>query len=260
MGLFLLVSCQVLADDLEESRNNYLQTYNNYYKIHQDYLITKKKYLTYKTLNSKNEALEKTKQLMIWRAKVLISYFEALNKRLEKTAGVAKSEVDLEKRLNEEIISYIKEEEGKVEGVAFLEDAIEKGNEFEVRKLEFEKRGKKTVSLILSAKATLLYKQLLDLEEKLNKKITKLKEEGKDVSLLERWMLEFKTKRENSQVKLEKAKELFSSLEEKKDEEELEEAFNKGQILLLESRQYVREAVVFGKELVREMNKGNYFD
>jgi len=250
----------VRASEFDTFYDKYLTTFNNYYKANQEYIIARSKYLTYKTLNSKNEAFDKTKKLMVARDEVLVSYFETLNRRLETTGGVTRTEVDLEKNLNKQIIAYVADHEKKISGLAFLEDIIEHSGILESRSLEFEKRARKTASLVLIGRGNILYGELLDLDKLLKKRINELKGKGKDVSLLERWMLEFSSKKENAQSKLEKAKQIFITLAKASDVEEVREVYTEGQTALLASRQYVREAIMFANELVNELKRGKYFD
>jgi len=258
--LFLLSPKTSSADEFDQYHKDYLKTYDKYYKTHQLYIIARTKYLTYKTLNAQKEALVATKEVMVVRDDVLISYFNTLNKRLDITGGVTKIQVDLEKELNDQAITFISGHKEKIASVAFLEDAVLLSEELEEKDIEFEKRGRKAASVILVGKANLLYGDLIELERLLKAKIKKLKEQGKDVNLLERWMLEFGSKKENAAVKIEEAKVSFNVIDGAKKADDVKDEFLKGQRQLLDSRQYVREAIMFAKELVTEAKKTNYQD
>jgi len=252
------ISCR--AAEFDDYYDLYLDNFHEYYRANQEYQIARSNYLSYDTLNSKKEAIDKTKGLMEVRDEVLISYFESLNRRLNTTSGVTRKDIDFEIELNNQIIPFLVEHKEEIPSIAFVEDLIKLSKEVEKRQLEYEKRAKKSASVVLIGRANIIYGELLDLDALLQDKIRVLKSAGKDVNTLERWLLEFTSKKGNAEKKINEAKEAFDVMAEKRDQEEVRKAFLTGQNDLLAARQYIREAMDFAEELSNEIKRGNFLD
>lgn len=246
-GLVIITNTHVQAG-FSEDYQGFLKTYDAYRTAHNTYNTTRNQYLQYGTLNSQNEALEAVKKFLVMRDEVILSYISLL--RLKNTDTLLTSLLDDEERL-------LKDHREKVPAVGTLSDAVSVSQTAENRHLPFQITSRKIVATLLIAKVDTLRLRYQQLEIKANSLIQTLKNQGKDVTTLERWLLDAKNKELLVELKLLEARNKTTALR-ASSPENLTQEYNAIQFTIFEANQYLREALRFITELSENIKYGNY--
>lgn len=246
-GFLLITNTHVRAGFIEDYQG-FLKTYDAYRAAHSTYITTRNQYLQYGTLNSQNEALEGVKKFLVMRDDVILSYISLL--RLKNTDTILTSLLDDEER-------FLKAHREKVTAVGTLSDAVSVSQEAENRHITFQVTSRKIVATLLIAKVDAIRHKYLLLETKATSLILTLKNQGKDVVTLERWLLDAKNKELLVEQKLLEARNKTAVLR-ASSPENLTQEYNAIQFTIFEANQYLREALGFMTELSENIKYGNY--
>lgn len=247
---FLLVATlfRSARADFEASYQGFLKTYDNYRTNQISYITARNQFLTFGTLISQNEALAAVKNFMLARNDVLMSYISLLRER--KVA-------DLYKPLLDEEYTLLSDHKNRVPAVGSLQDAVKISKEVESRHIPFQTTSRKIVSSLLLQKVLDLHTryQLLALEA--GKLIETLKAQEKDVTSIERWLLDAKGKELLAEQKIQEAGTLVESLT-SSNLKNLTEEYNQIQFTIFEANQYIKEALDFLNELSDSIKYGKF--
>ncbi len=245
---FLFKATDVFAD-FERAYNDYLFQYDVYRKALTDYLTAKNKYLTYGTLVSQTEALSTAKTFLESRDQVITVYLLMLLER--------NPEESLQKIISDEITFY-SDHKNLIPAVGSLDDSAGASKTFEDHFPQTSIVVKKTI-------ANLLIGKLLDFDGRLasssagfEQEINSIKTKGKDVSTLERWLLETRNKRMLADEKITTAQALTNKLQPRQSAQESAKDYSNIQTNILEANQYLKEGTSYLKEIKEEIKYGNY--
>jgi hypothetical protein len=238
----------VATAGFEEDYQGYLKTYDTYRTAYEKYVTTRNQYLTYDTLNAKNDALTAVKDMLIKRDEVLLSYISLL-----KVTDYDKTYTSL---VDDESTFLFSHKE-QIPAVGTLEDAVTKSGEVEKRHLPFQVTSKKITASVLYNKIIAARDGYLSLESEATTLIHNLKLQNKDVSTLERWLLEAKNKQLQADQKLSLASTQISGLD-SGSLENLNAEYAKIQFTLFEANQYIKEALRFMTELTESLKYGQF--
>ncbi|MFH0863825.1 MAG: hypothetical protein V1858_01905 [Candidatus Gottesmanbacteria bacterium] len=245
--LSFLFSYSVSAD-FERSYQYYIDQYNQYRNDLTKFLTAKNRYLTYDTLTSQTEALTATKNFIISRDQTIILYLLML---LEKDIA------NNNRKLIESDILFYTDHKNLVPATASLDDSFKIADDFTNHYPQTYIIAKKTIANLLISKIRGFDDKLSNINNEIDLNINLIKDEGKDVSTIERWLLETKNKQILSQEKINQAEVLsngFKSQSSNLNSEDL----NNVLMLIQEANQYLKEAVNYQKEIVDELKYGNY--
>jgi|GEM_PF-1330298 len=255
--IFIFQSNAILSADNNNSLQKYNDNFDEYRKAYQEYIQSKNTYLTYKTLISQNEALDKTKKLLEIRDDVLISYYNLLKEKINQTEGITPFEQTLKGNTIDTRIKFLEDHKMTISPIASLDDIVNKSKEIDKISQEINIEADKTIGAILVGKvrnnSDFLYKDLLEIKQI----ISDIKSSGKDVTKLERWTLDINTKYQLAVSKLDEAKSLFESLSQNEIYKEKQD-FAKAKKLTTEAHQYIKEANFNAKEIINEIKYGPY--
>lgn len=166
-------------------RELYQDQVERYTNLEREYLINKAQFEKLNTLQSLEIAIKSTREVMLARTDVLITYFELMRAALDDTQGVELAEK--EKNVTE-LISYIttlKEHRAKVLNSVNREDIAERVTEFKELSQPFESTAYKSLALIrigdiqtVFDKSEIIYRDILQHHQ--NNPTTPLRQQERD--------------------------------------------------------------------------------
>ena len=247
--LLLILTTSTSLADFSSDYQDYLKLYDSYRKKHSDYLTTRNQYLTYGTLNAKNSALTAVKEFMSVRDDVLLNYFTLV--RLKYFAyTIYLPLLDADEK-------FLAEHKPVISPVASLEDAVKISQILEKQHLLMQINSRKIVGALLFAKLENLKNEVIQAEFTAQNIINTLKSQNKDVSILERWLLDAQSKRAQAELKQQEIESLVANLS-ASNLNNLSTNYNQIAFLVQETNQYLKEAVNFLNELKEAIKYGDY--
>lgn len=251
---FTLVKAQEF--NFNRAYSDYLFNYNQYRQSYTDYVAAKEAYLSYQTLTSKNQALEKTSKMLKDEDEVILTYLTALRMKLAETTGISNYEQNiLYLKLDNEVGWYGQHKES-LTSAATLEDLVASSTKVADKYKNTEILIYQTLGTILSGKETNFRDQLTGKIQQLKEKIGEIRQRGdKDTALAERWLLEAENRLTRSQEKQFTAQQILAKI--KSSDLNKNQSYNKAQFAIEESHQYLKEANSYLKEVIREIKSAN---
>lgn len=251
--LFLLTTFYLLLAtysraDFDSAYQTYLSKYDQYRLALSDYQTARNRYLTYQTLSSQSEALDKTKTFLQNRNQTMILYLKLL---LEKHP-----EENYRKLLNEDLIFY-QDHLNTIDAVGNLEDAVSISNKAKEHFFRTEVISRQTIVNILLNKLKNIEINQNKIKLGFEEKINFLRNNGKDVTTLERWFLSFNGKQQFVSQKMQEAQALAGKLA-PASSNQLTRDFSKIQTAIYDANQYLKEGTSFLVEINKEIKYGNY--
>lgn len=251
---FILATCYLIFNtfvfaDFDRAYQDYLYQSDQYRKSLTDFLTAKNRYLTYGTLTSKTEALTSTKTFLDARDQVLLTYMQML---------VERNPQDNLKNLLSDEIHFYSDHKNLIPAVGSLNDCVKVSEKFEEHYPSTEVITRQTVAGLLLAKVQVFDDRLASLSAGFEEKTNLVKGQGKDVTTLERWLLETRNKQLLAQNKLNEAQNLSDKLKPTRSPAQSSENFGQIQVLIFEANQYLKEGAAYLKEIKEELKYGNY--
>ena len=247
MVVYLVIPREVKGD-FESDYQGFLQTYESYRSANSKYITTRNQYLTFKTLTSKNDALNAGKDFVKVRSDVLLSYISLLRGR--NTDSNYALLLDAEQ-------NFIRDNQQKIPGIASLDDLVDVSHEIEQRHVPFQVTTRKIVDTVLINKVGTLELNYLQLETQAKQLIQTLKTQGKDVAVLERWLLDARNKIQLTEQKAASIRDQIATLN-SPNLDDLSNSSGKIQAGIFEANQYLLEATNYMNELAKAIIYGNY--
>ncbi|MFZ5366344.1 MAG: hypothetical protein ACOZBZ_03535 [Patescibacteria group bacterium] len=237
--------------DFNRAFQDYTYNYNLYRSAHLEYISAKSEYLTYKTLTAQTKALEKTKNMLLNRAETLKTYLTALRMKLKETTGILNYQQNIYYLKLDNEVSWLATHKNSLPSAGTLEDLVKISQEAENRYPSIEILAYQTLGQVLLGKENSLREKINEQISKTQDKINQIKETGEDTTILERWLIQAKEKIKRSEEKEKEGQDLLSGL--KPTDTSKQESWNKAQKAFEEENQYLKEAVSFLKEIIREI-------
>lgn len=234
--------------DYQSAYSDYSYNYTVYRSAYNDYQVAKSTYLTYRTLTSQSNAIDKLRAVLRARDQVVFVYYNLLQEKLNATAGVADDVKTTFGKIKESEKTWLADHQKKIDAAASLDDLNATSSEFESRYGQMDTETKQAIGSILLAKESALESQVEAFITKLQTKLTEIRQSGDDTTFADRGIIDIQNKLELFQTKLGQAREVFypksayagSQIE-----------IFQGQQKLTEANQYLREAVNFLTEIIK---------
>lgn len=252
--LFLFFTPAVFAQaNYEELYTNYINTLDLYQKAHSEYQIAKNGYVKNPTIAAQASAIEKTKTMLELRDETLITYLRTLRQKLADTEGVAtndlnnfSAQIDLE-------LAWYGTHKNSISSAGSLSDLVEDSDEAAGRYSETsEVVIYNTLNSISLGKVVNFRNRERDLVGEIKDFLLVVKSnQDKDVSLIERWLIEIDDRFIRSNDKEVESTSLAGTIT-SKSRDKLKE-FNSAQTKAEEARQYLKEASFFLGEIVNNI-------
>lgn len=233
--------------------NDYVYNYNLYRSTHLGYITAKSEYQSYNTLTSKTKALEATRKMLLQRAKAFETYLTSLRMKLKEETGVSTYKQSLYFLKLDDEVTWLKQHQSFLTTPSTIEDLIKESRKLENRYPSTSVINYQALGVVLEGKEIYLREEVEELIDLVEKKINEIKASGEDTQIMERWLIEAKQKIVLSQQKQAEAETILSSME-PKDTGKAKD-YDQARHLLTESNQYLKEAVSFLKEIIREVKR-----
>ena len=242
--------------DFNRAFNDYIYTYSQYRLAYNEYVSARQAYLTYKTLTSETEALNKTLKMLQLRDEAVKTYITALRLKLAETTGISNYDQNvLYLKLDTEVAWYLKHR-NVLASAGNLQDLLDSSQDTQEKYQGTEILIYQTLEAILSGKETALRQRLNEQIEALKGKISEIRQKGdKKTITAERWLLEAENRLVRSKEKQASAHQILAAL--KQYDKDKNSAYNQAQFALEESHQYLKEGNSFLKEVIRELKSAD---
>lgn len=244
----ILIATKPVKADFASDYQGYLLTYDAYRTAHNRYITTRNQYYQYGTLTAQNEAIQAVKQFLVSRDDVLLSYISLLRTKNPDTVY---------SQLLTEEESFLLAHKDRVSALSSLTDAERAADEVESRHIQFQIIARKLVTSLFITRIEQIQLKFELLSTEAQTLMQSLRSQGKDVSTLERWLLDAKNKKLLSEQKLLDARNQVESLK-GNTPEQISTSYNKIQLTVFEANQYMREAIAYLNELAQTVKYGNY--
>lgn len=237
--------------DYQRALRDYEYNYSLYNQAHDDYVLSRARFLQYKTLVAEEEAKKATYKMLSARDEVIKTLLTAIRMRIKENQGLADSEKEsLFKKIDPEIVFY-EDHQTRLSSAGSLSDFVKDSEEAKDR---FNSATELVIysSLVNISVGKTSYQRsrIAKVISDLKTKISEIKAVGdKDVSFLDRFFIDLENKLLRSQDKETQAKEIIASAEKSlKDRiDDYNEAIGSTQGSYL----YLKETVSYLKEVVR---------
>lgn len=244
-----LFTVPVLADSAS-ALADYNKQYDLYRQNYSSYVTSKNKWLTYRTLDSNQGALINGKIFLKQRITVVTAYLNLLKERVAQSNGFSQevknlifSKLNVEQTwLNDHILKY--------DSTATLNDLEQLSGQFEDRYASvIQYISLATAGEIISNKEAVLNSRLLDIINRLGQKLPEISGSGQDITIAQRWLLQAQNKQELAQSKQDDSLTLLNLLRGVNPVAQ----YNQALFNLSESNQYLKEAVSYLTEVVKNI-------
>ncbi|MBM3205679.1 hypothetical protein FJZ41_02430 [Candidatus Shapirobacteria bacterium] len=242
--------------NFDRALNDYLYNYNLYRQSYNEYITAKESYLKYQTLNSKNEALAKTTQMLKNQDEVVKTYLTALRLKLSATPGLSAEEQNvLFLKLDSEV-GWFKQHQNSLLSAATLEDLVDSAKKGAKQYQQTEILTYQTLGAILASKQMGFREKIAEQIKALKEKIGEIRLKGdKNTTTAERWLLEAENRLTRSQEKQFEAQQILAKM--KATDYNKIKPYNQAQLNLEESHQYLKEANSYLKEILGELKNAD---
>lgn len=242
-------------DDLtfEKAYADYVHNYDAYKRARNEYELARLNYLSDKTLSSKTKAQDAMLTMMVARDNVVITHLTALRKKLSDTSGFDNSEKESYFSQIDGDVSWHKSHRDGLPNAGSLENLVE---ESEKAKDKYEETtlilGYHTLGTVQIGKVITFTERLRKIISDINSKVGEIRLAGdKDTGRVERWLLDTEARITRSGQKKDEARKLLLGMD--NDPESLGDDFGDFQELIIESNQFLKEAVSYIKEIIKEI-------
>ena len=149
--LFFLSPARVLAD-YSRAYADYQYQFSLYSQGYDKFQIAKSTFGTYKTLTTKNEAMEAMRQVLSRRNLVIISFLQLILEKLMATEGVPTFEIATYDKIFASQSQFLLDMSKKIENASTIDDLNELSEGIEERYKEIDREAKEAIGKILLAK------------------------------------------------------------------------------------------------------------
>jgi hypothetical protein len=255
--IFFLSEKKVRSVDYATDYQNYVNKGGVYQAAYGDYVRARLNYLSSQSLESKDKAMKATITMLQARDALTTSYLLAIATKVQTTKGIASGDQSSEvSQLNSEI-SWYNLHSSKIPSAGSLEDLVSDSNE---AKAEYNNL---TLNVIYQSLLTLgignnnfVRGELTSEVNILEAKISEIKaNQDKDVSSIERSIVDVKNKLERSAAKNSSAKDTINTI--KPTDQQKDTTFQSAQALLLDSNSYLKEANEQLLQIITQIKSAN---
>lgn len=236
--------------DSQSALSDYNKQYDLYRQNYASYVTSKNKWLTYRTMNSNQEALTNGKIFLKQRVTVVISYLNMLQQRAQESPGFTDMEKNLIfSKLNVEQV-WLSDHLLKYDSAGTLKDLEQLSGQFEDRYTSIVQYvALQVAGEVMANKERVLNNLLLDIINRIDQKLPEVASSGQDITIVQRWLLQAKNKNELASGKQGDSVAILNSLKGVDPASQYSQAlFN-----LTESNQYLSEAASYLNEAVKNI-------
>jgi len=252
------------ANEFDKAFNTYRNNLEKYNKARDSYLKARTQYFAFDTLTSRNNAKEATKSMLRARDEVIISYFDAVKKRVDKIPGMEDFKRNGYKTTLDGEMSWYREHKSRLDSAGALEDLADDSLEAYDRWILFRPTLYLIISDISRARVNDFYSRFDEIFVKLREKVLEIRNEEREdykfdsdkLARIDRGIFETQSRIERSRTKFNTAVstiELFSSEKLRNKNAKLDKQYDNIILYLSEAVQDMKDANLFLKEIIREI-------
>lgn len=240
---FVFIAHEVRAD-YATSYQDYINKTGVYQSSHDSYLTARANYLASQNIDSSDKAMAATLKMLQTRDDLVVSYLNAVKSKIQNTQGISSSDQSsYGGRLDAEVVWY-NAHKTRLSSAGSLDDLVSDSNE---AKSQFGNSSLISIyqSIILLGIGNNSYirGEVSSEVSALQAKIDEIKaNQDKDVSLIERSLVDVQNKLGRSQSKDSDAQNMISSI--KPSDTRKDNVFTDAQSFLADSNSYIKEANV----------------
>ena len=250
------------ASSFDQTYKDYTLSIEKYRQAHDEYVLTRSQYIKFQTLTSQNNAKQATINMLQARDDVVILYLGSLKARIEETSGIQDATKEgMFFRLEEEI-NWFTDHRNKIGSAGSLDDLVSDSNKARDRFAEIDPLIYEALSNISGGKVNKFRNRLNDIFNKIREKVNTIKAEDRSeyqfstrkIEIIDRWVFETENRISRSEEKQQGADELISEFGSgRRGRERGSPRYNDVVEKLGESQQFLKEASLFIREIVREI-------
>jgi len=233
--------------DYNQSYSDYQFLYSQYRKSFQDFTVAKATYLTYKTLTTQNDTLEKMRQVLSDRADIISGYINLISEKTKIGEGIPVSQVNTFQKVADLENSWLASHKRQIAAAETIDDLDTISADFDTRYPIILDETQKAVSIILVSKNDYVYAKMPDLFTRTETHINRLPTVGEDAITPLRSLAVAQSK---AQLWEDKRAEAMALLTPKTNGNNNVFNLYKAQELLIQGLQYLKESTSFLKEIV----------
>jgi len=255
---FILLANQVNAQNFnfQKAYDDYLHNYNQYRQANTEFISAKQAYLNYQTLNSKENALNKTSNLIRREDEVVKTYLTALRLKLGQISSISDYELNIIYLKIDNEVAWYQNHQNNLNSTGSLEDLVKSSQTMKQRYQETEVLAYQTLGSILAGKQAYYRIQIKQQIDSLKEKIGIIRQTGdKETQTAERWLLEAENRLTRSQEKEFEAQQILAKMK-VSDINKIRD-YNQAQYKIEESHQYLKEANHYLKEIIQEVKNAD---
>jgi hypothetical protein len=239
--------------NFDKAYSDYTFTFNKYRESYTDYITAKGAYLNYQTLNSKNEAKDKTLTVLQLRDDTIRTYLTALRLRLSDTTGIHNYDLNIIYLKLDNDITWYTTHHDSLSSAGTLEDLLSlSGKAANNYNSTTYALSYSTLYSLISFRENDVYTQMSQHLDNIKNELAQIRQNGdKNTAVAERWLLAAQEKLTRSQEKQKAAAAVNIN------GSNPDQAFSQASFLLQESDQYLKEANSYTKEIIREVKSAD---
>ncbi len=247
------------ATPFDNAYQEYSLEVEEYRKAHDEYVLARSQYLKFGTLTSTNNAKGAAIVMLQARDDVVISYFKAVKEKVAETQGIPDATRDaLNIRIDEET-NWLSDHKGRLSSAGSLDDIVKDSDEASMRFESADPLIYEALSDVASGKISRFRERLNETFSSVSTKVGEIREEERNefafstrkLELIDRWIFETENRITRSEEKQVEADATISELSGEKKRNA--PTHNEILAILGESQQYLKEASLFVKEIIREI-------
>jgi hypothetical protein len=236
------------------SYQDYTYNFDEYRKAEAKYQLKRSEYLRHKTLSSKNESIDATREFLKTRDQVTIAYLTAIRRKLEETPGTDGVEKEPYYAKLDSEVRWYQEHKDRLDTAASLDDLVDDSDEASKQYSLTEIVSYEVLTAISTGKINSFRGPLRELISKVKSKISEIRQVGdKDVSIVEKWVLDAENEETRSGEKTDTAMIILAKMKESQKSTAKRSTFNSSQEKMSEAHQHTKEVNRFLGEIITEI-------
>lgn len=250
-SLFFFAPSSKIFASTEQAYKDYIYHYDLYRKDFNDFQVAKNEYEKFHSLVAQTTALETAKKMLSQRDEMLRMYLLMLSEKILETSYIADSERELYQTLIQNETVFLKNHSDRIPSISSIADASQTSGELEDHYLIYQKSTRQIltgISLGIVRGIQTSFDQTSDALTALIAKNQSVIPLRKQV-ILDRWLLQIKNKRQNSQTKLDEVA-TSNYIYNATTNSQLDKQYQDQIQSLEEAKRYLQEGTSFMKEVL----------
>lgn len=243
--LFLFGFVAPVRADYNSAYTDYTFNYSKYRDSYNAYQVSKSTYATYKTLTAQTDAISKLKNVIQARDKVMASYYDLLQEKLNATPGIPTDSQNTFFQMKTSEKTWMTDHQKKIDAAATLDDLNSASADFESHYPQFDSETKQAVGMILIAKETNLATRWETLATGVSDKLKAINLSGENTTLGERDVISARNKKDLTMTDLTAAQTMLVPQNNQKTD------LFAAQQKLSEANQYLKEGTSYLIEIIK---------